>query len=126
MRRFINRWCWLCTAIGAVLLLVSATALGQDAHGSVMGFEARDIIIGLLGLLLTILGAFTAGVRSRMDKNESKIDDLAKALADFKTAVAKDYHPKDEVAAQVQEVKRSVEALHGRFDALNFPQVPRG
>lgn len=125
MRRFLARWCWLCTATGTVLLLASAAAVAQDANGAVMGFQARDVITGLFGLLLTIMGAFTAGFRSRVDGIDRDVRELSKSLAEFKQAVAKDYHDKHEVAERLGQLDRSVEALHRRFDQLNVPQVPR-
>ena len=125
MRRFLARWCWMCTAIGAVLVLAGASASAQDANGAVMGFQARDIITGLLGLLLTVVGAYTAGFSRRVDKLDEKVEKISDALTEFKQVVAKEYHDKQEVSDQLSQVNRSVEALHRRFDQLNVPQVPR-
>lgn len=124
-QKLLARWCWPCTAAGLALVLVSATALASDGTGSALGFTARDVITGLLGLVLAMLGAFTAGFRSRLDTLEKRLESQATAMQQHREEVLKEYHTKEEIMRLLSTVNSGMEALHRRFDALNVPQVPR-
>lgn len=124
LRRWLARWCWPCVAFGVGLLAIAAAASAQSVTSVAEPiFNARDIILALVGLISALCGAFVAGARSRLDKLETTVDDIEKL-------VYRDYLNKADTQARFDALDRKltegVSSLHSRLDRLNAPRATGG
>lgn len=134
LRRLMQRWCWPCLVLGLGLMMLTGVASAQAGIEDA-GFTTRDLIVGLLALVMSLGGAYFAGMRSRLDKIEESLEEFqdamraaekvnAEAVAKLERTVLRDYHSKAEVAADLGRIERAVEAVHRRLDRLNVPAAP--
>lgn len=127
LRRFVSRWCWSCTAAGAGLLVLSTIAMAQAPHdGGAFGYTPSMLITALLGLLTLLIGAYTAGMKAKQDKQEEEHARLKEGFAAFRIEVARDYMPAAALRQQLTRMEDDIRRVHERFDRLGIPSGGKG
>ena len=94
---FISKHYRLCIVIG--ILLISAGAWAQGTTASPVADSSaywRDVALGVLGVLLTIIGWLANSLNKRMK-------DLEAAHQNFKLEIAKEYHDSERVHQAIEQ-----------------------
>ncbi len=89
-----------------VALLAPAIAVAVPSGG---GPSWESIGLGAVGLIVAMIGAYAKGVADRVSHIEEKIGEL-------NTFILREYHPKADVKAMLDEIKASVQSLHAKFE----------
>lgn len=130
MQRLICRSCLL---IGAGLLLIGSVVAAQDfnigpAHPGAVSWEAIGTLA--LGVVISMVGAYAKGLERRVSRNENALDHLRDTLLgehldkqESAEAIQSALAP---IRVELAQNTRSIEALHRRLDAANFPARTTG
>lgn len=101
--------------LGLGLLLIAGAAYAQSGVLATSPGPMFWINL-LLGLLLTIVGAYIKGLVGRMDKSDGRVDRLENKMIELQTLVLRDYHSKGDLGEILGEIKAAIKAMHQRFD----------
>jgi len=74
------------------------------------------IALGLVSILVAIIGGYARGVRTKVEKLETRIETVERSLL-------REYHTKVEISELLASIKESIRALHERFDRAGFPHI---
>lgn len=136
LQRLLQAWCYPCIFVGVGLFLLSgsiyaqvATAAGVPpvvAQVEHLAISNQSLIQMLFGLVLSLGGAYVAGMKKQFEKD---IAVLTKAVETLRTNVHEievdlptDYHTKDDMARQLKPISDSLNELHRRLDERGFPR----
>lgn len=101
------------------LLMVAASL----AHAQGLGDDRIRVSVEFwVGLAFSVLLAMVAGYARGIEKRVSMVEydnrNLQSQISGLRELVKGDYHPKDEVHDQFNEIKASIHALHRRLDFI--------
>lgn len=130
-----------------LLLLLSTAASAANIRGDAIPFGARDLITGLMGLLLLAIGAYIKLVQSalerriddiedasdkreaaldrRLDAGGKRMDDLHKQGEELHRILLRDHLTKEDVIGRFERLDASIEAVHRRLDLQGMPRAER-
>lgn len=112
-----RRWRGLVFALGVAIYAWGVAGAAAAPHdGTSYGPDWSLIAKGLLGLMMAVGAAYARGLDSRVKKLEA-------AVAATQRSLDRDYHSKQELAAQFAMINASVNAVHRRLDYLRLPSV---
>lgn len=112
-----RRWRGLVFALGVALYAWGiAGAAASPFDGASYGPDWSLIAKGLIGLVMAVGAAYAKGLERRVTKIEAMASELQRSLD-------RDYHSKQELAAQFAGIHASITAVHRRLDYLRLPSV---
>lgn len=136
VRAFADRWCLPCVAVGSGLLILLIGTLATTATASTTTaapvqaiFTARDVILGLVGLVLSIGGAYLAGMRGRISGLEVAATAAMREVNDLRELVYRDYLNKSDINDRFESLERHISegfgSINRRLDSLNVAPPSR-
>lgn len=90
-------------------VLVGSLLYSGAVYASPAGPSWENIGMGAIGLIIAGIGAYAKGISGRVDRIESRVQQLNEAML-------RDYHPKADIKALLDEIKQSMNALHVKFE----------
>lgn len=126
MKKRVVLLCWPCILAGVGILVLAYESRAQDVLTASSGPYWRDVAMGSIGVVMTLIGAYVAIWTRAVRRNEEEI----RATREL---VLRDYHSKPEIREvieaairplqqQLDYVSGQVDALHRRFDRQNLPR----
>lgn len=90
-------------------VLVGSLLYSGAVYASPAGPSWENIGMGAIALLITSIGWYAKGVSGRVDRLDQRMQQLNEAMI-------RDYHPKADIKALLDEIKQSMNALHVKFE----------
>ncbi len=139
-RRWLSYFVYVCLVLGVSAIGSSVIAVASQpattAHAATETWTNRDIIMGLMGLVFTLVSAYFAGERRQIERmiaaNKADIDRVDRRVDQHKLE-ADDIHEmlltrymnKDDVSEWLARLESTMAsglgALHRRLDNLHVP-----
>lgn len=93
-----------------VAVLIGTLLYSGAVYASPGGPSWENIGMGAIGLIIAGIGAYAKGISGRVDRIESRVQQLNEAML-------REYHPKADVREMVNEVRESMHVFHVEMKA---------